>query len=444
MEMLTNVQWTYCVLDEGHLLKNPKTQTAKAARKLRPKHRLILSGTPIQNNVNELWSVFDWLMPNYLGNEKEFSAQYGNCITKGNLPGASSKDIRSGMEKLKQLHQKVLPFILRRKKEEVLQELPSKIITDIPCAMTELQQKIYANCLTKDTAEALKLLQLLIDEEDSGKSDLDFKKNGRQNQRNVFKSLLSLRLICTHPTLSLEKNKSDELGSTACFDTSGKLLALNDLLRRCQIFHDEITGADNDKSLLYLEDQDTEGSAHACDMANEFGEDDIFEQGMAGECKSANHKCLIFAQYTQSLDIVEELVFKSLMPSLNYVRIDGRTNVKVRAKIVESFQQDPDIKCMLLTSKVGSLGLNLQSADTVIFLESDWNPFVDLQAMDRCHRIGQRHNVKVYRLITSDSIEEKIMAVQKVKRAMSDAVVNTENSTMYSMGTDRLLDLFTP
>jgi TATA-binding protein-associated factor len=221
---------------------------------------------------------------------------------------------------------------------------------------------------------------------------------------------------------------------------SGKLLALNDLLRRARIVKDEITAADNDDSLLYLNDQANMTQADI--MAKEDSNPEMFEEGES-RANLPLSKCLIFAQFNQSLDAVENLVFRPLMPSLRYVRLDGKMNPKHRAKIVESFQLDDSIRCMLLTSKIGSLGLNLQAADTVIFLENDWNPFVDLQAMDRSHRIGQHNNVKVYRLITQESVEEKIMAVQKVKIAMSNAIVNTDNSTLFSMGTDRLLDLFT-
>jgi len=221
---------------------------------------------------------------------------------------------------------------------------------------------------------------------------------------------------------------------------SGKLLALNDLLRRARIVKDEITAADNDDSLLYLDDQATVIQSDV--MTKDGSNLEIFEEGEVNDVK--NHsKCLIFAQFTQSLDAVENLVFRPLMPSLRYVRLDGKMNPSRRAKVLEAFQLDDSIRCMLLTSKIGSLGLNLQAADTVIFLENDWNPFVDLQAMDRSHRIGQHNNVKVYRFITQESIEENIMAVQKVKIAMSNAIVNTDNSTLFSMGTDRLLDLFT-
>ncbi|ACI64555.1 predicted protein, partial [Thalassiosira pseudonana CCMP1335] len=153
-------------------------------------------------------------------------------------------------------------------------------------------------------------------------------------------------------------------------------------------------------------------------------------------------KCLIFAQFTQSLDVVERFLFEPHMPSLEYLRLDGKVPSNRRSAIVERFNHDDNIKVLLLTTKVGGLGLNLTGADKVIFLEPDWNPFVDLQAMDRAHRIGQTKTVNVYRLITTDTIEEKIMKLQQRKQTTSDAVVNTENSTMYSMGTDRLLDIF--
>merc|ERR1711957_139426 len=158
---------------------------------------------------------------------------------------------------------------------------------------------------------------------------------------------------------------------------------------------------------------------------------------------NGSSKCLIFAQFIQSLDVVENLLFQPHMPSLRYLRLDGRVPPHERTKIVNQFNCDTSIKCMLLTTKVGGLGLNLQSADVVIFLENDWNPHVDLQAMDRVHRIGQTKAVNVYRLITMGTIEEKIMDIQRIKMALSDAIVNSDNSTMYSMGTDRLLDIFT-
>lgn len=475
IDNLQNIHWTYCVLgedmlslvrynayalfmislslayllclDEGHLLKNPKTLTAKAARQVVCQHKLILSGTPVQNKVNELWASFDWLMPNYLGTNSDFSTQYARIISKGHLPGASSKEIRHGLQKLKQLHQQVLPFIMRRDKVQVLKDLPPKTITDIPCNMTQEQQRLYADVSSRKGTQAA--LQKVDDVVKGGEEDSFLNKSTSLDTKlgtEALKSLLSLRLICTHPLLlncqllDADKNAIKNYPNYH-FGSSGKLCALNDLLRRAQIFDEETTAADNDDSIFYVDD--TDATERPVDALHQMVDDDIFEQGEIIDEKANTSKCLIFAQYIHSLDLVERLILKPLMPSLRYVRVDGRTPQKDRSKFIEAFQLDDSIKCMLLTSKVGSLGLNLQAADTVIFLESDWNPFVDLQAQDRAHRIGQRKNVQVYRFVTSNSIEEKIMAIQRIKIEMSKAIVNTENSTMFSMGTDRLLDLFT-
>jgi len=153
-------------------------------------------------------------------------------------------------------------------------------------------------------------------------------------------------------------------------------------------------------------------------------------------------KCLIFAQFTRSLDVVENILFKPHMPSLLYKRLDGNMSLKERQDAVEQFRNNNQIKALLLTTKIGGLGLNLSNSDIVVMLEHDWNPHSDLQAMDRAHRIGQDKTVNVYRLITKDTIEEKIMQLQERKLAMSNAIINTENSCLYSMGTDRLLDIF--
>jgi len=156
-------------------------------------------------------------------------------------------------------------------------------------------------------------------------------------------------------------------------------------------------------------------------------------------------KCLVFAQYAQTLDAIEKYLFVPHMPSLRYLRLDGNVPPEHRVDVANRFNADPSISVLLLTTRVGSLGLNLTGASIVIFIEHDFNPFVDEQAMDRVHRIGQRSNsINIYRLIAADSIDEKIMDVQRKKVAMSKAVVNTDNSNLYSLGTDRLLDIFTP
>lgn len=443
IKRLGSTRWQYCILDEGHLLKNPKTATAIAARRLQSKHKLILTGTPVQNHVNELWATFDFLLPNFLGSQAVFSKAFARPIANSQQPGASADAISTGMEKLKVLHQQVLPFILRREKAQVLKELPPKIVTDIPCSMSEEQNRLYKHvCESASARKSLSAFQQAVE-----RSRLDSTAHSVELGSDVLKTLICLRLLCTHPALVLDRIEGLDIRSNVAYDhleASGKLLALNELLRGAGIGGSELTAADNDTTLIYA------GSTTSKDSVASLLDGDNDEDNISSlQDRSSSHgpmekrKCLIFAQFTQSLDVVEKFLFQPHMPSLRYLRLDGSVPPEKRSDVVNSFNDDDSIQVALLTTRVGGLGLNLTSASMVIFLEHDYNPHADLQAADRCYRLGQSKTVNVYRLITTNTIEEQILALQKVKLAMSAAIVNTENSSMYSMGTDRLLDIFT-
>jgi TATA-binding protein-associated factor len=156
----------------------------------------------------------------------------------------------------------------------------------------------------------------------------------------------------------------------------------------------------------------------------------------------SQHRALIFCQLKEMLDIVENDVLKKLLPSVSYLRMDGGTEARKRQDIVTKFNGDPSIDVLLLTTHVGGLGLNLTGADTVIFVEHDWNPQKDMQAMDRAHRIGQKKVVNVYRLVTRGTLEEKIMSLQRFKLDVASTVVNQQNAGLATMETDQILDLF--
>jgi hypothetical protein len=446
IDALSKVNWTYCILDEGHLLRNPKTLTARASRRLRARHKLILTGTPIQNSVNEVWATFDFLMPNFLGSSSQFSKEFARPIIKGQNFDAAAVDIAAGMEKLKLLHQQVLPFILRREKEQVLKELPPKIITRIPCPMSTIQEDLYHRfCSDQHGKQSISSLDKIVNTphpSDANKSST--------LSPEVLKSLLYLRLLCTHPCL-VRANKQGPKNQHMhdiryILEASGKLVALRELLRDAGMNFNELTAADNDSSLLYCDKDEEEVSATDeyekildpnCDDSS-----GVMQSRQQNVSDKNGSRCLIFGQFTNSLDIVEELLLKRHMPSVEYLRLDGRVPASKRSDIVDKFNRDDNYKILLLTTKIGGLGLNLTGADTVIFLEHDWNPHTDLQAMDRAHRIGQKRTVHVYQLVTMNSIEEKTMLIHERKLAMSKAIVNTDNSSMYSMGTDRLLDIF--
>eukprot|EP00934_Nitzschia_sp_Nitz4_P007869 Nitzschia sp. Nitz4//scaffold407_size10208//2481//7801//NITZ4_009081-RA/size10208-processed-gene-0.4-mRNA-1//1//CDS//3329551135//7859//frame0 len=437
IQRLSGPTWHYCVLDEGHMLKNPKTLTAQASRKLLASHKVVLTGTPVQNKVEEVWAIFDWLMPNFLGTSKEFTKEYAGPIRKGQADGASASEIADGMDRLKLLHQQVLPFVLRREKEQVLNDLPPKCVTVVPCEMSDIQSGMYKRLCASDVAKkSLDALERSL-RKPSGFSDQSRPTIGA----DALKTMLYLRLLCTHPALAQPQQQRSI--SSFTLEASGKLVALKDCLRASGLDCADLAAADNDSSLLYITSEGDQAEDRS-EMSEVLEVDSCCnpKQMSFGTTSNGGSKCLIFAQFSSSLDVVQELVLKRFFPSVRFLRLDGKVPPEKRADIVDSFNKDGTVKILLLTTRIGGLGLNLTGADTVIFLEHDWNPHSDLQAMDRAHRIGQEKRVNVYKLVTKDTLEEKIMKLHEVKMAMSEAIVNAENSTMYSMGTDRLLDIF--
>lgn len=410
IDFFRNIKFNYCILDEGHVIKNGKTKLSKAVKQLTANYRIILSGTPIQNNVLELWSLFDFLMPGFLGTERQFAARYGKPILASRDARSSSREQEAGVLAMDALHRQVLPFLLRRMKEDVLQDLPPKIIQDYYCTLSPLQVQLYedfaksrAKCDVDETVSSAAL------SEETEKPKL--KATG-----HVFQALQYLRKLCNHPALVLTpqhpefKSTTEKLAvqnsSLHDIQHAPKLSALKQLLLDCGL-----------------------------------GNGSTSESGT--ESVVAQHRILIFCQLKSMLDIVEHDLLKPHLPSVTYLRLDGSIPPGQRHSIVSRFNNDPSIDVLLLTTHVGGLGLNLTGADTVVFVEHDWNPMRDLQAMDRAHRIGQKRVVNVYRLITRGTLEEKIMGLQKFKMNIANTVISQENSSLQSMGTDQLLDLFT-
>ncbi|KAH9180252.1 hypothetical protein EDB89DRAFT_1900197 [Lactarius sanguifluus] len=418
---LEEFNWHYCILDEGHVIKNAKTKLTKAVKCIRANHRLILSGTPIQNNVLELWSLFDFLMPGFLGSESSFNERFGKPILS-NRDG-KSKNSEAGLRyisaalALEALHKQVLPFLLRRLKEDVLNDLPPKIIQDYFCELSEMQKHLYDD-FSKSQAR--------LTAEDA----VRHAKSGEQ--QHIFQSLQYLRKLCNHPAMVLKtdeevigvlKRVGQKPDKANLFDINHapKLLALRQLLIDCGI-----------------------GGTPALANTSDLVKSELADAEPASSTSGAfsQHRVLIFCQMKQMLDIVENVLFKKHMPSVTYMRLDGSTDINKRHAVVQTFNSDPSIDCLLLTTHVGGLGLTLTGADTVIFVEHDWNPMKDLQAMDRAHRIGQKKVVNVYRLITKGTLEEKIMGLQRFKLNIANSVVTQQNSGLASMDTDLVLDLF--
>ncbi|XP_061600766.1 TATA-binding protein-associated factor 172 isoform X3 [Cololabis saira] len=409
IDFFRNIKFNYCILDEGHVIKNGKTKLSKAMKQLAANFRVILSGTPIQNNVLELWSLFDFLMPGFLGTERQFAARYGKPILASRDAKSSSREQEAGVLAMEALHRQVLPFLLRRMKEDVLQDLPPKIIQDYYCNLSPLQVQLYED-FAKSRAKAS------VDDSISMASGDEEEKPKLKATGHVFQALQYLRKLCNHPSLVLTSQHPEYKHITE--QLAGQNTSLRDIQHAPKL---------SALKQLLLD----------CGLGGGGGSEGGTESVVA------QHRVLIFCQLKSMLDIVEHDLLKPKLPTVTYLRLDGSVPAGQRHAIVSRFNNDPSIDVLLLTTHVGGLGLNLTGADTVVFVEHDWNPMRDLQAMDRAHRIGQKRVVNVYRLITRGTLEEKIMGLQKFKMSIANTVINQENTSLQSMGTDQLLNLFT-
>ena len=319
VNFFSSIIWNYCVLDEGHIIKNGKTKLSKAIKSIQASNRLILTGTPIQNNVLELWSLFDFLMPGYLGTERQFSIKYSKPILASRDSKASSKEQEASVFAMESLHAQVLPFILRRLKNDVLKDLPPKIIQDYYCELSYLQSKLYEDFARSNAKQSIEM---------SVEKSSSSNENNKDNQlvkNHIFQALQYLRKVCNHPKLVLESNHPDyanvikhlkeqntDLNSIS---NSAKLSALKQLLLDCGI------GSQNDSNTL---------------------DRPIVSQ----------HRALIFFQMKSMLEIVLNDLLKKEMPSVTYLRLDGSIAISDRHEIVNRFNNDPSIDVLLLTTHV--------------------------------------------------------------------------------------------
>ena len=337
---LKEVQFDYVVLDEAQAVKNAATDAAKAVRLLRAAHRLALSGTPVENHLGELWSLFEFLNPGMLGTASVFKLTSG----AGRSPSEDACRL---------LAHALRPFILRRTKEQVARELPPKTEQTLYCEMEPVQRKLYQELRQHYRDSLLKR----IETEGIAKSKIQ-----------VLEALLRLRQAACHPGL-IDKKR--------CGESSAKLETLLEQL---------------------------------------------------GEVLDEGHKALVFSQFTSLLRIVRDRLDNR---KVAYQYLDGAT--RDRKTPVDRFQNDPDCKLFLVSLKAGGLGLNLTAAEYVFLLDPWWNPAVEAQAIDRAHRIGQTQQVFAYRIIARDTVEEKVLELQKTKRDLAAAIIRADNSLIRNL-----------
>ena len=342
----------FAITDEAQYLKNSNTQNAKAVKQIKAQTKYALTGTPIENSLAELWSIFDFIMPGYLFRYKKFKNTYEGPIVKENDEIA--------MKKLKML---IEPFVLRRTKKEVLTELPEKTITILNNEMNDEQKNIYLSYLAQAKEEVAEEINI----------------NGiERSQIKILSALTRLRQICCHPKIFIENYEG----------TSSKL----------------------EQCMEIVED------------ATESG-----------------HKILIFSTYTSMFEIMEQQLKEQKIP---YYKLTGSTKVDERIKMVDEFNTNQNIKVFLISLKAGGTGLNLTGADMVIHYDPWWNLSAENQATDRAYRIGQKNNVQVYKLITKNSIEEKIYELQMKKAELSENMLSTQTKFINKLSKDEIMKLF--
>jgi superfamily II DNA or RNA helicase len=341
IEILKTFFYEYIILDESQNIKNPASKSFKSVKTLKSKHKLILSGTPVENTVNDLWTQMSFINPGLLGSQSLFYTEFV-------IPIEKKKD----EEKASKLQALIKPFVLRRTKTQVATELPPKTENLFYCQMSEEQKEYYEEIKSEYRNE------LLLNLEDGS-----FKKS----QIQVLQGLTKLRQIANHPGMIDEDYTGD----------SGK-------------FENVIHTLEN-----------------------------VLSRG---------HKVLVFSQFVKHLDIYRKYFNEEKTP---YAYLDGAT--AKRGEVVKEFQSNKDIKLFLISIKAGGVGLNLTEADYVFILDPWWNPAVEQQAIDRTHRIGQNKNVFIYKFITKDTVEEKILALQNRKRKVAESLITTEESFVKSL-----------
>uniref|UniRef100_A0A7S4BGX6 Uncharacterized protein n=1 Tax=Chrysotila carterae TaxID=13221 RepID=A0A7S4BGX6_CHRCT len=320
--------WRYLIIDEAHRIKNESSVLSQAVREFPSHFRLLITGTPLQNNLHELWAMLNFLLPDVFSSAVQFDDWFD--------PGEGQSD-----DVLHQLHKILRPFLLRRLKADVEKDLPPKREIKLLIGMTETQRKLYQDILSKN---------------------IDVLNAMAGNRTRMLNILMQLRKCANHPYLFDGIEPQPYTDGEHLVEASGKMILLDKLLKR------------------------------------------LFAQ---------KHRVLIFSQMTRFLDILEDYC---AMRQWGYCRIDGNTPGEERDNAMQEFNAPNSPKFLfMLSTRAGGLGINLATADTVILYDSDWNPQMDLQAMARAHRIGQKQEVRVLRLITASPIEEKILATANEK-----------------------------
>ncbi|XP_070171570.1 DNA repair and recombination protein RAD54B isoform X2 [Polyergus mexicanus] len=378
---INKITFDLLVCDEGHRLKNSSIKAGKLLREINCKNRIMLTGTPIQNDLKEFYTLVDFVNPGILGSPLEYKNYYEDPIVASQCPNADENVVSLGSERATELNERTKSFILRRTQNTINKYLPCKYEIVLFCSLTSEQMDLYS---------------LVI--------NAWFNKICLQDKSHTHLSIIiALKKICNHPNLFINDKEN------ALCKTLSKAICTMQLKQ--------------DKNFIKY-----------------CGKITIL-QILMRNLKKTDEKLVLVSYYTQTLDLFETICG---IEELKFLRLDGTTSCSTRSKVIEQFNTRSDNnKVLLLSAKAGGVGLNLPGASRLVLFDSDWNPASDVQAMARIWRDGQKKDVYIYRLLTTGTIEEKIYQRQISKASLSESVVDLNHLGSLKLSTAELKDLFT-
>ncbi|EDQ99523.1 SNF2 family DNA-dependent ATPase [Laccaria bicolor S238N-H82] len=388
------IDWNCCIYDEGHVLKNFQSQRYQSLLKFGSNWRLLLTGTPLQNNLQELVSLMNFILPD------QFATALGDLRAIFKVKGDSTVSLLS-QERISRAKKMMTPFVLRRRKDQVLKDLPNKTERIEWCDMTELQRSIYTDALQRSR-------KTLLDAPTP--ADTVY----LENSSNV---LMDLRKAASHPMLFRTRFTDDVLSGI-----TRQLLKEPDFKKRGALFdlvkEDMSVMTDAELQIFCASYKSTRKYLQDENCYLDAGKVQTLLK-LLSTYDREGRKVLIFSQFTQILDILQAVLNNN---KIKYLILTGSTPVDVRQTLVDEFTEDETIPVFLLSTKAGGMGINLTAASVVVMFDQDFNPHNDRQAQDRAYRIGQKRDVDVVKLISRGTIEEDMLKLGQTKLALDEAV----------------------
>ncbi|XP_015489136.1 lymphoid-specific helicase isoform X2 [Parus major] len=426
---LQSCYWKYLIVDEGHRIKNMNCRLIRELKRFNADNKLLLTGTPLQNNLAELWSLLNFLLPDVFDDLKSFESWFDITSITETAEDIIAKEREQNI--LHMLHQILTPFLLRRLKSDVALEVPPKREVVVYAPLAKKQETFY-------TAIVNRTIRKLLGNNEEEVVELSSTGRPKRRSRKVVDyceehncSSDDLEKLISKMQEEVEQERPVvDMSIPMDSEVNLKLQNIMMLLRKC---------CNHPYLIEYPLDPATQQFKVDEDLVKNSGKFLLLDR-MLPELKKRGHKVLLFSQMTMMLDILMDYCY---LRNFKFSRLDGSMSYSEREENMHQFNVDPEVFLFLVSTRAGGLGINLTAADTVIIYDSDWNPQSDLQAQDRCHRIGQTKPVVVYRLVTANTIDQKIVERAAAKRKLEKLIIHKTYNTKGTNFSIHHLTLFT-